>query len=97
MRHIQPEYLNKKRVTFVLDNTWNLFQLVELSLHWLLLSRANVRFTQQNKVNYFSLTQFIEQTLKHVCCQPKDVSFCSKDVSFYQKDVCLHSNHTSFR
>jgi len=29
----------------------------------LLLSRANVRFTQQNKVNYFSLTQFIEQTL----------------------------------
>jgi len=62
MRHLQPEYLNKKRVTFAQDNTWNLFQLVELSLHWLLLSRANVRFTQQNKVNYFSLTQFIEQT-----------------------------------
>ena len=64
MRHLQPEYLNKKRVTFAQDNTWNLFQLVELSLHWLLLSRANVRFTQQNKVNYFSLTQFIEQTQK---------------------------------
>jgi hypothetical protein len=62
MRHIQPEYLNKKRVTFAQDNTWNLFQLVELSLHWLLLSRANVRFTQHYKVNYFSLTQFIEQT-----------------------------------
>lgn len=62
MRHIQPEYLNKKRVIFAQDNTWSLFQLVELSLHWLLLSRANVRFTQQDKVNYFSLTQFIEQT-----------------------------------
>ena len=56
MRHIQPKYI-KKRVTFVQDNTWNLFQLVELSLHWLLLSRANVRFAQHGKDNTFYLTQ----------------------------------------
>lgn len=36
------------------------FQPVELSLLWLLPSRAKVRFTQHNKNNIFNLTQFIE-------------------------------------
>lgn len=61
MRHLQPEYQINKNV-LPLATRSEIFQLVELSLHWLLSSRANVRFTQRTKINYFYLTQFIEQT-----------------------------------
>ena len=59
MRHKFLEWtIKNKRATF--NSTFRPFQSVELSLHRLLPSRANVRFTQHNKVN--QLTQFIEQT-----------------------------------
>jgi hypothetical protein len=59
MRHDFLEWIVKnKRATF--NSTLRPFQSVELFLHRLLLSRADVRFTQQNKVN--QLTQFIKQT-----------------------------------
>lgn len=59
MRHQFLEWITKnKRATF--GSTLRPFQSVELSLHWVLPSRANVRFIQQNKFN--QLTQFIKQT-----------------------------------
>ncbi len=57
IRHTRPEYLKQKRATF--GSTFITFQSVEISLHWLLSSRARVRFSQQCKNN--QLTQFIEQ------------------------------------
>jgi len=60
MRHKFLEWTVKnKRATF--DSTFRPFQSVELFLHRLLPSRADVRFSQQNKFN--QLTQFVEQTL----------------------------------
>jgi hypothetical protein len=57
MRHKFLEWTTKnKRATF--DSTLRPFQSVELSLHRMLPSRADVRFAQHNKVN--QLTQFIE-------------------------------------
>jgi hypothetical protein len=57
MRHKFLEWvLKKKRATF--NSTLRPFQSVEVSLHQMLPSRADVRFTQLNKVN--QLTQFIE-------------------------------------
>jgi hypothetical protein len=50
MRHQFLEWTTKnKRATF--DSTFRPFQSVELSLHWLLPSRANVRFTQHIEFN----------------------------------------------
>src|SRR2546423_7890682 len=50
MRHQFLEWIRKnKRATF--GSTFRPFQSVELSLHWLLPSRANVRFTQHNEFN----------------------------------------------
>ena len=50
LRHTFLEWTNKnKRATF--DSTFRPFQSVELSLHWLLPSRANVRFTQHIEFN----------------------------------------------
>lgn len=46
-RHLRPEKQTKKRATF--GSTFRPFQSVELSLLRLLLSRAEVRFTQLNK------------------------------------------------
>jgi hypothetical protein len=60
LRHLQPEYSNKKRAAK--GNALTLFQLVELSLLELLPSRAQVRFTQLIKNIFLSLTQFSEQT-----------------------------------
>lgn len=61
MGHEFLEWIVKnKRATF--DSTFGPFQSVELFLHRLLPSRADVCFTQQNKIN--QLTQFIEQTPK---------------------------------
>ena len=56
-----------KRAT--LGSTLRPFQSVELSLHWLLPSRANVRFIRPDQdikdtIKYL-LTQFIEQSLNH--------------------------------
>ena len=59
-RHLQPEYTNKKRAAK--SNALGLFQLVELSLLELLPSRAQVRFTQRNKIIFLTLTQFIEHS-----------------------------------
>jgi hypothetical protein len=61
MRHLQQEYQINKNVLPLATRSL-IFQLVELSLQWLLSSRAIVRFTQRTKINYFNLTQFIEQT-----------------------------------
>ena len=61
MRHLQQEYQLNKNVLPLATRSL-IFQLVELSLQWVLSSRANVRFTQRTKINYFNLTQFIEQT-----------------------------------
>ena len=59
MRHKFLEWIVKnKRATF--NSTFRPFQSVELSLHRLLPSRADVRYPQLNKVK--QLTQFIEQT-----------------------------------
>jgi hypothetical protein len=59
MRHKFLEWTVKnKRATF--DSTFGPFQSVELFLHRVLPSRADVRFAQHNKFN--QLTQFIEQT-----------------------------------
>jgi hypothetical protein len=59
MRHKFLEWTRQnKRATF--DSTLRPFQSVELFLHRMLPSRADVRFNQQNKLN--QLTQFIEQT-----------------------------------
>lgn len=60
-RHLQPEYTNKKRAAK--SNALGLFQLVELSLLELLPSRAQVRFSQRNKIIFLTLTQFIEHSL----------------------------------
>jgi hypothetical protein len=50
LRHKLLEWITKnKRATF--GSTLRPFQSVELSLHWLLPSRANVRFTQQTKTS----------------------------------------------
>ena len=62
MRHFQQEYQINKNVLPLATRSL-IFQLVELSLHRLLTSRAFVRFTQHTKINNFNLTQFIEQTL----------------------------------
>lgn len=60
MRHKFLEWAVKnKRATF--DSTFGPFQSVELFLHRVLPSRADVRFAQHNKFN--QLTQFVEQTL----------------------------------
>jgi hypothetical protein len=59
MRHLQQEYQINKNVLPLATRSL-IFQLVELSLQWLLSSRAIVRFTQRTKINYFNLTQFIE-------------------------------------
>gem|GEM_PF-5743447 len=61
MRHLRPEYPNKKCAA--VSSAFETFQSVELSLHQLLPSRADVRFTQLNKTIFFNLTQFVEQTL----------------------------------
>ena len=61
IRHLQQEYYQNKNVLPLATRSM-IFQLVELSLHRLLSSRANVCFTQHTKVNNFNLTQFIEQT-----------------------------------
>jgi hypothetical protein len=58
LRYLQQEWIKEKRATF--GSTFIPFQLVEISLHWLLFSRASVHFSQQRKYN--KLTQFIEQT-----------------------------------
>ena len=59
MRHKFLEWIVKnKRATF--NSTFRPFQSVELSLHRLLPSRADVCYPQLNKVK--QLTQFIEQT-----------------------------------
>jgi hypothetical protein len=63
MRHILLEWILKKRATFgstflPAKQAGRPFQSVELSLPQLLLSRAEVRFTQQLKYNRL-LTQFI--------------------------------------
>ena len=61
MRHKFLEWIVKnKRATF--NSTFRPFQSVELSLHRLLPSRADVRYPQLNKG--IKLTQFIEQTLR---------------------------------
>ena len=60
-RHLRPEYSNKKRATK--SSALGLFQSVELSLLELLPSRAQVRFTQRNKIIFLNLTQFIEHSL----------------------------------
>jgi hypothetical protein len=50
LRHKFLEWANKnKRATF--GSTLRPFQSDELTLHWLLPSRANVRFTQHNEYN----------------------------------------------
>jgi len=50
MRHKFLEWITKnKRATF--GSTLRPFQSVELSLHWLLPSRANVRFAQHCEFN----------------------------------------------
>ena len=60
MRHTFLGWTSKnKRATF--NSTFGPSQSVELFLHRMLPSRADVRFTQQSKIN--QLTQFIEQTL----------------------------------
>ena len=61
MRHFQQEYQINKNVLPLATRSL-IFQLVELSLHRVLTSRAFVRFTQHTKINNFNLTQFIEQT-----------------------------------
>ena len=63
MRHIQQEYLKNKNVLLSAAR-FRTFPLVELSLEWLLFSRATLRFTQRANVLFFNLTQFIEQTPK---------------------------------
>ena len=63
-RHLRPEYSNKKRATK--SSALGLFQSVELSLLELLPSRAQVRFTQRNKIIFLNLTQFIEHSLNAV-------------------------------
>jgi hypothetical protein len=62
MRHLQQEYQLNKNVLPLATRSL-IFQLVELSLQWMLSSRANARFTQRTKINFFNLTQFVEQTL----------------------------------
>ena len=62
MRHKQQEYLKNKNVLLLVTRL-ETFPLVELSLGWVLSSRAILRFTQQANVLFFILTQFIEQTL----------------------------------
>jgi hypothetical protein len=59
-RHLRPEYANKKRATK--SSALGTFQSVELSLPVLLPSRAQVRFTQRNKIIFLTLTQFIEHS-----------------------------------
>jgi hypothetical protein len=61
---------------FTFDNTFRPFQSVELSLHQLLPSRADVRLAQQNKVN--KLTQFIEQTR----CSATPIGFTFTPIGF---------------
>ena len=61
MRHFQQEYQINKNVLPLATRSL-IFQLVELSLHRVITSRAFVRFTQHTKINNFNLTQFIEQT-----------------------------------
>lgn len=58
LRHLRPEYHNKKRAA--ISNALGLFQSVELSLLRLLPSRAEVRFAQQHKSIFLNLTQFSE-------------------------------------
>src|SRR5687768_7980387 len=54
LRHKLLEWTTKnKRATF--GSTFRPFQSVELSLHWLLPSRAKVRFTQQAKCNEYTI------------------------------------------
>jgi hypothetical protein len=61
MRYKQQEYLKNKNV-LLLVTRFRTFPLVELSLGWMLSSRAFLRFTQQTNVLFFNLTQFVEQT-----------------------------------
>jgi hypothetical protein len=68
MRHLQQEYQLNKNVLPLATRSL-IFQLVELSLQWLLSSRASVRFTQRTKIYNFKLTQFIEQTRLKCTCQ----------------------------
>lgn len=64
MRHQFLEWTTKnKRATF--GSTFRPFQSVELSLHWLLPSRANVRFTQRieaKKKVYTLITDTVYRT-----------------------------------
>ena len=69
MRHFQQEYQINKNVLPLATRSL-IFQLVELSLHRLLTSRAFVRFTQHTKINNFNLTQFIEQTRHSLLNRP---------------------------
>lgn len=70
LRHKFLEWIKKnKRATF--GSTFRPFQSVELSLHWLLPSRAIVRFAQQcefNKELNFKTTDTVYRTepLKHL-------------------------------
>ena len=82
MRHFQQEYQINKNVLPLATRSL-IFQLVELSLHRVITSRAFVRFTQHTKINNFNLTQFIEQTLfkpisQHLSaiCQENVATFC---------------------
>jgi len=49
MRHLQQEYYQNKNV-LPLATRSIIFKLVELSLQWMLSSRAIVRFTQRTNV-----------------------------------------------
>lgn len=72
IRHLRPEYSKKKRAAK--SNALGLFQSVELSLLELLPSRAQVRFTQHNKIIFLTLTQFIEHSLYKCEPLPKIIS-----------------------
>ena len=52
-RHIQQEYISIKSV-LPYSSTPHIFQLVELSLGWVLPSRAILRFTQLKQSYFFN-------------------------------------------
>ena len=62
MRHKQQKYKINKNVLPLITRSI-IFPLVEVSLRWLLSSRAILRFTQHTNIVFFNLTQFIEQSL----------------------------------
>ena len=94
LRHKFMEWITKnKRATF--GSTLRPFQSIELSLHWLLPSRANVRFTQQAEFNAISIslpTDTVYRTEPSTFLEPlKPGRFRSKTHSGAWKELQMKS------